>query len=203
MKEMIRINLLKPEKKEVAGGGASTVSYVEEAKPSKMHVPAIIAAAAITVIGIGALYLLQANKLSAEKKLYEERTLRKAELEKVLKELETIEATKKELDSKIKIISELKMKQKDAVLMMDKMSRSLPEWVWLTNLSFVGGGVTISGKALSNNLIADLVNNLENSNMFTNVQLKATTRRKEGGIDIFEFGISCQFLRLNEPNKVG
>jgi len=53
------------------------------------------------------------------------------------------------LDNKIKIISDLKLRQKDAVFMMDKMSKCLPEWVWLTDLNFVGGAVSINGKALS------------------------------------------------------
>ncbi len=200
---MININLLKPEKKEVAGGGGAAVSYAEEAKPSKLSVPAVVGAVVITVLGIGLMYFMQSNKLATEKKLFEERTLRKAELEKVLQELATMEATKRELDGKIKIIGELKLQQKDAVLMMDKMSRSLPEWVWLTSLNFTGGAVSVNGKALSNNLIADLVNNLQNSNLFTNVQLRSTSRKKEGGIDIFEFAITCVFIRQGEQIKVG
>ena len=87
--------------------------------------------------------------------------------------------------------------------MMDKMSRSLPEWVWLTDLTITNGLVTLSGKALSNNLIADLVNNLQNSNLFTNVQLISTNRKKEAGIDIFEFRVSCAFVRQADLKKVG
>ncbi|MCJ7524771.1 MAG: PilN domain-containing protein [Candidatus Aminicenantes bacterium] len=198
---MIKINLLKPEKKEVAAGG-TTISLTEEAKPSQLSLPALIGAIAITICGIGLLYFLQSSELSSETKLLADRTLRKAELEKVLKELAEIETTKLELDNKIKIITDLKLRQKDVVFMMDKMSRSLPEWVWLTNLNFRGGSVAISGKALSNNLIADLINNLQNSNSFVNVQLKSTTRKKEAGIDIFEFRIECQFIRQSDLNKV-
>ena len=200
---MIKINLLRPEKKEVAAGGGTTVSFAEEAKPSKLNIPALVAAIALTVGFIGLMYFMQSGRLASERKLLDERTLRKAELEKVLKELEQIEATKKELDSKIKIISELKLKQKDAVLMMDKLSRSLPEWVWLTDLTFKNGAVAISGKALSNNLIADLINNLQNSSLFTNVQLNSTSRKKEAGIDIFEFRVICTFVRQADLKKVG
>ncbi len=200
---MIKINLLRPEKKEVAAGGGTTVGFSEEAKPSKLSVPALVAAIALTVACIGGLYFLQSSKLSFEKKQLEERMLRKAELEKILAKLADIETTKKELDNKIKIISDLKMRQKDAVYMMDRMSRCLPEWVWLTDLTFTGGAVGISGKALSNNLIADLINNLQNSNSFANVQLTSTTRRREAGIDIFEFRISCVFVRQPDLNKVG
>jgi type IV pilus assembly protein PilN len=200
---MIKINLLRPEKKELAAGGGTTVSFAEETKPSKLSIPALLGAIALTVGFIGLMYFLQSGELATERKLLDERTLRKAELEKVLLELEQIEATKKELDSKIKIISDLKLKQKDAVLMMDKMSRSLPEWVWLTDLTINNGAVAISGKALSNNLIADLVNNLQNSNLFTNVQLISTNRKKEAGIDIFEFRVSCVFMRQADLKKVG
>lgn len=200
---MIKINLLRPEKKEVASGGGTTVGFVEEAKPSKLSVPALVAAIAISVAAIGGLYFLQSSKLSFEKKQLEERMLRKAELEKILAKLAEIETTKKELDNKIKIIGDLKMRQKDAVYMMDRMSRCLPEWVWLTNLSFSGGAVAISGKALSNNLIADLINNLQNSSLFTNVQLNSTSRKKEAGIDIFEFRVVCTFVRQADLKKVG
>jgi Tfp pilus assembly protein PilN len=198
---MIKINLLRPEKKDVAAGGGTTISFTEEAKPSRLSIPALVGAIALTVVGIGLMYFLQAGELSGQKKLLEERTLRKAELEKVLKELEQIEKTKIELDSKIKIIGDLKLKQKDAVQMMDKISRSLPEWVWLTDLTYRGGAVAISGKALSNNLIADLINNLQNSSFFANVQISSSSRKKEAGIDIFEFRINCSFVPRPETKK--
>ncbi len=198
---MIKINLLRPEKKDVAAAGGATVSFAEEAKPSRLSIPALVGAIALTVVGIGLMYFLQAGELSSQQKLLEERTLRKAELENILKELAQLEATKLELDSKIKIISDLKLKQKDAVLMMDKMSRSLPEWVWLTDLSYRGGAVAISGKALSNNLIADLINNLQNSSYFANVQITSSSRKREAGIDIFEFRINCVFVPRPETKK--
>lgn len=198
---MIKINLLKPEKKEMAAGGAP-VSTSDESRESKMSVPALIGAIAITVGTIGLLYFLQSSNLNSEKKLLEERTLRKAELEIVLQKLAELEATKIELDRKIKIINDLKLKQKDAVLMMDKLSRCLPDWVWLVDLNFNNGALQLSGKALSNNLIADLVNNLQTSNSFINVKLKSTSRNKEAGIDIFVFRVECVFVRQPVLNKV-
>jgi len=198
---MIRINLLKPEKKDVPAG-ATTVSAIDEPRGSQLSVPALIAAIAITVGTIGLLYFMQLNNLNSEKKLLQERTIRKAELEKVLEKLAALEASKLELDRKIKIINDLKFKQKDAVFMMDRLSRSLPDWVWLTNLSFRNGVLALSGKALSNNLIADLVSNLQTSNSFIDVKLISTTRTKETGIDIFLFRLECVFVRQPDLNKV-
>ena len=59
---MIKINLLKPEKKEVASGG-TTVSFAEEAKPTRLSMPAVVGAIAITLGTIGLLYFLQAGNL--------------------------------------------------------------------------------------------------------------------------------------------
>ena len=163
-----------------------------------------LAGAVVITIGItGLLYFLQSNRLDAERKILEDRRVRKVELEKVLKKLTEVEITKKILDSKIKIIGDLKLKQKDTVLMMDKLSASLPDWVWLNSLNFSGNILNIEGKALSNNLIADLINNLQNSNYFTNIQLKTSVRKREAGSDVFEFKLQCQFIRPSEDaNKV-
>lgn len=199
---MIRVNLLRPEKKEVVSG-AKTVSYVEESKAKKVNILALVGAVAITIGITGLLYFLQSNRLDTERKLLEDRRVRKVELEKVLKKLTEVEGTKKILDQKIKIIGDLKLRQKDAVLMMDKLSASLPDWVWLTSLNFTGNVLNIDGKALSNNLIADLINNLQNSNYFTNVQLKTSVRKREAGSDVFEFKLQCQFVRPgDDANKV-
>ena len=199
---MIRVNLLRPEKKEVVSGG-ETVSYIEESKEKKINMMALAGAVVITIGITGLLYFLQSNRLDAERKILEDRRVRKVELEKVLKKLTEVEITKKILDSKIKIIGDLKLKQKDTVLMMDKLSASLPDWVWLNSLNFSGNILNIEGKALSNNLIADLINNLQNSNYFTNIQLKTSVRKREAGSDVFEFKLQCQFIRPSEDaNKV-
>ena len=75
--------------------------------------------------------------------------------------------------------------------------------IWLTDLNFKNGLLLLSGKALSNNLIADLINNLQTSNSFANVKLKSSSRIKETGIDIYVFKLECVFVRQPDLNKVG
>ena len=199
---MIKINLLKPEKKEVVGGGEQ-VSLVEETRTGNLNVPAIVAALVIALGLIGFLYLSQSNALDKAQKNLEARRARKAELDQVLKQLAEVEQTKLQLDSKIKIITELKQRQKNSVIMMDKLSRALPEYVWLSNLSFNNQTLLIGGNAFSNNLIADFINNLQNSNHFVEIKLQSSVRKKVGGQEIFDFKIICQFKQVIEANKVG
>lgn len=163
---------------------------------------ALVGALVISLGIIGGLYFLQSSKLSSEKEKFEDCKLKKAELEKDLKILADVEKTKLELDNKIKVINELKLRQKDTVVMMDRLSRCLPDWVWLTDLSFTGNVLSLGGKALTNNLIVDFINNLTNSNYFLNVQLKTSNSRKQGAQEIFEFKLECLFNRAMEPGKV-
>jgi len=199
---MIKINLLKPEKKEVVGGGEQ-VSLVEETRTGNLNIPAIVAALVIALGLIGFLYLSQSNALDKAQKNLEARRARKAELDQVLKQLAEVEQTKLQLDSKIKIITELKQRQKNSVIMMDKLSRALPEYVWLSNLSFNNQTLLIGGNAFSNNLIADFINNLQNSNHFVEIKLQSSVRRKVAGQEVFDFKIICQFKQVIEANKVG
>ncbi len=198
---MIKINLLKPEKKEVVGGGESS-SFVEETRSGALSIPSIVAALAIALGLIGFLYFSQNSKLDRMQKELETKRAQKVELDDVLKKLAEVEQTKLQLDSKIKIITDLKLRQKNAVIMMDKLSRALPEYVWISNVSFQNQSLTISGSAFSNNLIADFITSLQNSNYFTEIKLQTSARKRAGGQEVFEFSIICQFRPMTDANKV-
>jgi len=191
---MIKINLLKPERKEVSA--VETVTFTEASAGEKsVSISALVVALGVSIGVIVLLYFLQNAKMEREQRLLEERQQTKKSLEYVFKELEESERLKNELNAKLEIMRKLKARQKDAVLMMDKLSSSLPDWVWLTNLSYTGSSMSISGKALSNNLIADFINNLFNSNYFKNVKLISSKTVKEGGTDIYEFSLTCEFIK--------
>jgi len=197
---MIKVNLLSPERKDVPESADAAV-YAREERESKVNVGAIIGAVAVTVGIIGLLYITQASTLSERNRYLAERRARKTELDNVLKTLSQLEKTKKDLDNKVKVIGDLKGRQKQAVLMMDEVSTVLPNWVWLTKLSFSGGVLNITGRARHNNLIADFINNLQSTNNFFNIHLNSSRRIRAGGMDLFNFSIKCSFRKSLE-NKV-
>ena len=198
---MIKVNLLRPEKKDVSATGEA-VSYIEEEKEKKLSLSAIVTALGLAVVVIGALYYFQANTLSDKENELKARKARKAELEEALKEIEQLKKTRDMLTRKVKVIENLKSKQQHTVKMMDQLSKALPDWVWLTSLRFTGNSLRLTGKALSNNLIADFINNLKGTNHFYNVQFNFSTRRQEGGQDVFSFSISCRYLDKLVTKKV-
>lgn len=189
---MIRVNLLSPEKKEVSPG-APAVAIAEEEKEPKINMGAVLAAVLVTVGIIGYLYISQSNELNSKKRLVDEKEARKAELDKVLKTVKTLEETKQRLDRKVKIIQDLKSKQKTAVKMMDEVSKALPDNVWLTKLTFNNDLVNLEGTASTNDLVADFISNMKASNYFFAEKFNGSSRRMTAGVEIFNFKLSIKF----------
>lgn len=198
---MIKVNLLSPERKEVTGAAAEAAPFPEEEKESKINTGAIIGAAVITVGIIGLLYFTQAQAIEQKQQHLQERQARKQALDEVLKTLAELEKAKDLLDRKVKLIEDLRSKQQDSVKMMDALCDALPDWVWLTGLSFSGRSLSIAGRALSNNLISDLINNLKGTGSFYDVEFPGSSRKKQGNQEIFDFKINCKYRDKDAAKK--
>lgn len=198
---MIKVNLLSPERKDVGGGAVEGAPLAEEEKESKINTGAIIGAAVITVGIIGLLYFTQAQTIDQKQRHLQERQARKKALDDVLKTLDELERAKNMLDKKVKLISDLKAKQQDAVKMMDALCDALPDWVWLTNLKFSKRSLSITGRALSNNLISDLINNLKGTGNFYDVEFPGSNRQNQGNQEIFNFRVNCKYRDKDEVKQ--
>lgn len=196
---MIRVNLLSPEKKEVSGAGGEIAPSIDVEKESKVNTAAAVIAAVITVAVIGFLYYTQSKTLEDKQKELQDQQAKKQRLDHVEKTLQELERAKNELTTKVELIGQLKSRRLSTVKMMDEMSNALPEWVWLTNLRFSGSLVTLQGKTLNNNLIADFINNLKATNSFTSIEFKGSIKSKQSGTEIFTFNISC--IYQEKPTK--
>ncbi len=195
---MIKVNLLSPEKKDISSSPGDTAVFADEERESKLNIPAVVSALVLIFAVIGILYFLQSNNLDTSRKTLEEKKATLAEKENVLKTLAKLEQTRKMLDRKVKIIQNLNAKKQTTVKMMDQLSRALPEMVWLTNLKFNNGLLSLTGSALSNNMIADFINNLKSTNYFFNIQFKDSNRKKVSGVDVFKFRLKCSFKDISE-----
>lgn len=171
---MIRINLLKPEKKEWKDVSALPV---HEAPKEKKKVPSGNLILLLAFVGIAALFYIQKRAIDREQNLLNLAKQEKNKLQYVIAKLIEIETQKANLEKKINLITDLQAQQAVVVHIMDEISKTLPEWVWLTEASFDRGTVTIKGKALSNNLVGDYVIALEDSPFLAKVDIKSSAQR--------------------------
>ncbi|HZX09488.1 MAG TPA: PilN domain-containing protein [Acidobacteriota bacterium] len=196
---MIRINLLKPGKKEVSEAPAAPEPEIREKKTQLPYMLIFL----LVIVLIGALFLIQKRELDNERALLEDAKAEKQSLQYVLAKLEEMENQKQVLSRKINLISRLKARQGTGVIIMDELSKNLPDWVWLTEVDYKEFNIHIKGKSLSNNLIADFISNLEESRYFSNVNLISSTLRETRNNKYLEFSLNTQFVFPYTPIETG
>jgi type IV pilus assembly protein PilN len=174
---MIKINLLSSQKAK------------KTRKKIEIQSQLILASVALSVVILicGYVWILLNEKVdhiqTEQAKLKTELVVLKAKV----KEVENYERDKKVVEEKIKVIEQLRKKQSVPVLLLDEVSKSLPERVWLMSLTEQGGMVDLDGKATTNSEIVDFINNLKKSSLFKDVQILESRQSLEGTISVYSF----------------
>ena len=187
---MIRINLLKPESKEFREGPAAPGPEIRAKKAFPLTSIFILLLIAV----LAAAFFLQKGMISRERDRLQTAQAEKKKLEYVIAKLAELENQKAVFERKISLINQLRAQKDSAVVILDELSKNLPDWVWLTEVSFQGQLIQIKGNALSNNLIADFIYNLENSAHFATVNLISSTQRTGRSAQFLEFSLTLNYV---------
>ena len=128
-----------------------------------------------------------------------------AKFEKINKEIAQIKKKLDNLKKKIAVMDTLEANRFEPTRLMDTMTQVIvPRRMWFTRLQSKGPKVRISGVALDNTTVADFMIRLENSGLFSAVDLKTLKRGKgkKGTTARFKtFSIVCTKKPLTEPKK--
>lgn len=193
---MIRINLLKPETKDIRET-VVTPGISEEGGKKSPNLGNLIFL--FLVIGLGAFYFVQKKAFDSETALLSKARQEKNQLQYVGAKLEEQRLARESLDKKITLIESLNAQRDLAPRLMDELSRRLPEWVWLSEVTFDDKGLQIKGRSLSNNLIADYISNLEASPQVMNVNLDSSTQSTAQEDQYLEFVLRALIEKKPEP----
>ena len=193
---MIRINLLKPETKDIRETVAVPGISEEGSKKGTSLGNLVIL---FLVIGLGLFYFFQKKAFDRENTLLAEARQEKSQLQYVEAKLEEQRKARESLDKKITLIESLNAQRDLAPRLMDELSRRLPDWVWLSEVAYDDKGIQIKGRALSNNLIADYIASLEASPQVMNVNLVSSTQRTTQGDQYLEFALRAVIENKPEP----
>jgi len=149
---MIRINLLGGERQKATSAFRFDVGQQLTAMCGLLVVAA--------VCGIGFWYWSlsrQATQLEAE---IANRRREAARLDTVLAEVKVFEDRKTTLQQRVSLIERLRQGQTVPVQLLDHVSRSLPDMLWLTDLRQEGPFLTIEGRTTTLIGLSDFVGNL-------------------------------------------
>jgi type IV pilus assembly protein PilN len=186
---MIRINLL-TEKRKKAGKSSAKASpglQLNALGGGKNFV--LIAVLAIGVVVAGGWWWMLENEAAEWQVKLKESDKELKRLEEAIRKGEEYEAQKALLARKIDLITNLKQQQTVPVHILDKVSRSLPEFLWLNTMSAASNQISISGKATTYNAVSNFYSNLNDSGFFEDVTLGRTFEVPEG----VSFSLTCRF----------
>lgn len=165
---MIRINLLPP-------GLEAPSAPINPAFPMGI-------ALAVPVIGFSLFHTLSLKPRHA--RLQAKIAEKKSDLDKlqaIIRQVQDLESAKAQLNSRKTVIQSLEVERLRYPRFMEDCVRLLPGNVWITNMTAIqqpsGGAmsITLNVSALDNYAVADLIANLENSQVFTDIELDPIT----------------------------
>lgn len=156
---MIRVNLLPSERRKAKGPAFGLQSAQKIALTGSLI---LLLACAFA----GWRYWALGNDAAQIERDIEAQRREEQRLEQVIAEVRDFEARRERLQLRVSLIEELRRGQTAPVHMLDQVSRSLPDMLWLTKMTQTGYDVTLDGLCLSLTSLSDLVANLESSRYF-------------------------------------
>ncbi|MEE2775838.1 MAG: PilN domain-containing protein [Acidobacteriota bacterium] len=112
------------------------------------------------------------------------------ELEEIIAEVERFEARKADLEHKIEVISTLRNNQRGPVRIMDEISRSLPDFMWLDRLTLNAAAVNLAGRAFTTSSVANFIENLDVVGEFKEPVLRNATWRGQ----LYDFNLAFNYV---------
>ena len=164
---MIKINLVR-EGRAVRGAGAAPAVSAAAAPAGGSNINNILVVA-LLLIGLliaGGYWWLAKRERDHALDTVAERQAQATKLEGIIKEVEQYQKRKDSLQQRIDLINQLKQNQKGPVRIMDQISRDLPDLVWLDRMSINGTSVTLNGRGLNPNAIANFIENIKRNPYF-------------------------------------
>lgn len=200
---MIKINLLPP--KDSKGVAKREVTSSERATLIKLLLPLLVSA----VVSAGVYFYVESTKSELTTEIEQnKKTL--SNLQSKIQEIKKFEQLNREIEMRTKLIESLIRNQPIPVSVLSSVAKSLPDGVWLTELSFsapikstanlqadrdMSKKVITKGYGLSNLNIVAFVENLKNTKEFENVFLSETEQTEYEKVPVFRFTVE---LRVRE-----
>lgn len=178
---MIRINLLPVKRK-------------KKPKPLPSFVVTSTFITLLVIFILGYLFYYYNSRLAEAKSRFETNKQKIEELKKRIKEVEDFEKLNKTIEERNQIIEQLRKSQNIPVVMLDELSKALPNGVWLRSLTFLGNSLSIDGYGFTNSDVVAYVDNLKSSKVFTDISLQESKQVEIEKIPLYQFKITMKVV---------
>ena len=185
---MIRINLLSGERKKAARAPVFDLG--------KQITLACVLVVVGSAAGIGYWYWSLTQEAAKVEQDITAAQQEVARLRPIIAEVARFEAQRQRLQERVQLIAQLRKGQGLPVQMLDQVSRSVPDMLWLTSMEQAGGDLTIEGRSTTLVALSDFVGNLGTSEFFKKpieiLDSKVDSDGQTRGVEIIRFTVKAQ-----------
>jgi len=186
---VIKINLLAEGKRPTAVRRAKSTSMLQGQNAALLLL--VLGFLAIGVLPTAAAWWLKAREISANREEIDVKQQEADELAAIIREVEEYERKQADLKRKIDVINQLRANQRGPVLVMDAISRSIPELLWLDRMDMNATSITLSGRAFNVPAISSFIENLDHVPEFDEPILR--DMRENAPVYSYSIGFNYRF----------
>ncbi len=152
----------------------------------------------VTALGVGLWYwslAAHSRQIEADIVTSQKETARLREL---IQQVQAYDARRAQLQLRVTLIEDLRKGREGPVHMLDEISRSVPNLLWLTEVKQEGDELTITGRCTSLTALSDFADNLKASGYFKPVEIlesQAEAAQAGGGPTPNKFSIKATFVQ--------
>lgn len=183
---MIRINLL-------------PVRAAQKKEMLRGQIVVFVLSLVLVVAACGGIYMNQLMRIDAVRDEISKNRSESARLKKVIGEVTHFKKMQQELRGKLDVLEKIKQGKSGPVHLMDELSAAIPDKVWIDSFKESSGNITISGGGLNEEVVAEFLRNLEESQYYQGVELQVIQQEGRGGAKTQKFTLSC---RVETPPAV-
>ena len=159
---------------------------------------AFTAAAAAAIVFLGSTVL--GGKLDAQQSRNGRLEAASASLDQQIAEIKELKTQIRNVLDRKQIVENLQVNRSQSVMMLDEISRQLPEGMYLRALKQQGGLVTLEGVADTNARVATLVRNLSGSDWLQSPNLVEIKTVSVNGVRQNNFTVTVQLKAPSSPD---
>ena len=118
-------------------------------------------------------------------------------LQSVIQQVQQFEARRGQLQQRVTLIEQLRKGQTGPVHLLDAVSRSLPDAMWLTELKQTANDILIDGRTATLTSLSDFVSSLESSGMFdrpVEIVDSQVQPALAGAPELIRFSVKARFI---------
>lgn len=92
-------------------------------------------------------------------------------------EIKTLDEKKKELEQRMSVVEQLQRSRNVGTQVLNEIAKTIPNGIYLTHLKKVNNTLELQGKSESNNHLANMIREIERSDLFIDAVLESITSK--------------------------